>query len=400
MVPVTASVALVRSPLAAAYDFGTGHPMRAARAELAIELAEALGVLQRPTWRQVEAEPADDEQLRLVHDEVYIDVVRSVDRAPAWVLANYGLGTEDTPVFEGIHEAASAVVGGTLAACQEVWSGRSVHAVSLVGGLHHAMRDAASGFCVYNDAAIGIAELLRAGCARVAYVDLDAHHGDGVEAAFASDPRVLTISLHQDGRTIFPGTGASSDIGHVGAEGYAVNVPLPLGTDDSGWIRAFSGLVPVLVREFAPDVIVTQCGCDAHRNDPLTDLRVSVEGFATAYRLMHELAHEVCDGRWVVVGGGGYDLVSAVPRTWACLLAEISGEPLPADVMLPESWRDVAARIGGRAAPSRVGDLDRSPVWQPWDAGDGDPDDLLDRSVAATRHAVLPLHGLDPFYDR
>jgi acetoin utilization protein AcuC len=327
-------------------------------------------------------------------------VVRAVDRAPAWVLANFGLGTEDTPVFEGIHEAASAVVGGTLAACREVWSGRTRHAVNLVGGLHHAMRDAASGFCVYNDAAAGIAELLRAGCARVAYVDLDAHHGDGVEAAFASDPRVLTISLHQDGRTIFPGTGASSDVGNVGAEGYAVNVPLPLGTDDSGWLRAFSGVVPVLLREFAPEVIVTQCGCDAHRNDPLTDLRVSVEGFAISYRLMHELAHEVCDGRWVVLGGGGYDLVSAVPRAWASLLAEVSGESLRAELVLPEAWRDLAARVGGRAAPSVVGDLDHAPTWQPWDAGEGDPDDLLDRSVAATRRAVLPLHGLDPFYDR
>jgi acetoin utilization protein AcuC len=374
--------------------------MRAARAELAIELADALGVLRRPGWTEVQADPADGDQLRLVHDEVYIGVVSSVERLPAWVLTNFGLGTEDTPVFEGIHEAASAVVGGTLAACREVWSGRSRHAVSLVGGLHHAMRDAASGFCVYNDAAIGIAELLQAGCARVAYVDLDAHHGDGVEAAFASDPRVLTISLHQDGRTIFPGTGASSDIGNVGAEGYAVNVPLPLGTDDSGWLRAFSGVVPVLLREFAPEVVVTQCGCDGHRNDPLTDLRVSVEGFAIAYRLMHDLVHEVCDGRWVVLGGGGYDLVSAVPRTWASLLAVISGESLPADLGLPATWRDLAARVGGRPAPSRVGDLDQPPAWQRWDAGEGDPDDPLDRSVAATRRAVLPLHGLDPFYDR
>ena len=397
---MTGTVSLVTSSAAGAYDLGSDHPMRAVRAELSIALADSLGVLSRPGWTKAEAPPAQPSELALVHDDLYIGLVRAADRLPAGILASVGLGTEDTPVFAGIHEAASGVVGATLAACRAVRSGESIHAVNLVGGLHHAMPGTASGFCVYNDAAVGIADLLRSGCSRVAYVDLDAHHGDGVEAVFRSDPRVLTISLHQDGRTIFPGTGASSDVGAVGAEGSAVNVPLPMGTGDAGWLRGLSAVVPVLLREFAPDVLVTQCGCDAHRRDPLTDLRVTVEGFTVAYTLIHELAHELCGGRWVVLGGGGYDLGSAVPRTWTQLLAVSSGGALPPGTALPERWRTQASDASGQESPTCLGDANDPVVWERWDAGDGDPDDPVDRAVAATRRAVLPLHGLDPFYDR
>jgi acetoin utilization protein AcuC len=397
---MTAAITLVTSLAARDYELGSDHPMRAVRAELSIKLADSLGVLTRPVWHTLEAEPAQPPDLALVHSDRYVGMVRASERLPAGILANVGLGTEDTPVFAGIHDAASGVVGATLAACRSVWSGDSVHAVNLVGGLHHAMPESASGFCVYNDVAVGIADLLRAGCSRIAYVDLDAHHGDGVEAVFRSDSRVLTISLHQDGRTIFPGTGSSSDIGSVGAEGSAVNLPLSMGTGDAGWLRGLSALVPVLLREFAPEIIVTQCGCDAHVRDPLTDLRVTVEGFTAAYTLMHRLAHELCGGRWVVLGGGGYDLGSAVPRSWTQLLAVSSGEALPAGTALPDGWRAEATLRSGQEAPLRLGDSTAPLVWQPWDAGDGDPDDPLDRAVAATRRAVLPLHGLDPFYDR
>ncbi|HTR71076.1 MAG TPA: acetoin utilization protein AcuC [Mycobacteriales bacterium] len=396
---MSGTVALVRSPLAASYDFGSGHPMRAARAELAIELAIALKVMDRPAWRELVAEPASLTELSLVHDEAFIGLVRSADRAPVQILNAFGLATADTPVFPGMHEAASAVVGGSLLAARAVWAGQIAHAVSLVGGLHHAMRSCASGFCVYNDAAVAIADLLRAGCARIAYIDLDAHHGDGVEAAFAADPRVLTISIHQDGRTIFPGTGAAGDVGAPGAEGSAANIALPVGTPDGPWLRSFDAVVPVLLRSFRPEVVISQCGCDAHRDDPLTDLRVTVEGFAVAYRRIHELAHELSAGRWVALGGGGYDLGSAVPRSWAMLLAELSGASLGGECPLPEPWRVVSERLSGNPAPTHLGDGE-PPAWEPWDAGEGDPDDLVDRAIAATRRAVLPLHGLDPFVDR
>jgi acetoin utilization protein AcuC len=335
--------------------------------------------------------------LRLVHREHYIAMVAAADDLAPRMLAHVGLGTEDTPVVPGLHEAAAAIAGATLTACQAVWSGRTLHAVNLSGGLHHAMPGHASGFCVYNDAAIGIADLLRAGCARVAYIDLDAHHGDGVEAVFAADPRVLTISVHQDGRTLFPGTGAAGDIGAVGAEGSAVNVALPPETGDAGWLRALHAVVPDVLREFRPEIIVMQSGCDGHARDPLTDLNLSVEGFTRAYQLIHGLAHDLCEGRWIVLGGGGYDLGSAVPRAWTQLLAVCSGDALPAATPLPEKWRATAQHVTGRGAPDRLGDGAARIDVRRWDAGEGDPDDVLDRAVAATRRAVLPLLGLDPF---
>lgn len=389
------SALLVSSPAAAAYDFGDGHPMRAIRGELTTRLAAGLGIMDRSAWTRRAAAPARDDELLLVHNDAYIAVVRAAERVVPGILAHFGLGTEDTPVVPGLHEAAAGVAGATLAACTAVWSGEFDHAVNLSGGLHHAMPAHASGFCVYNDAAVGIADLLRAGCARVAYVDLDAHHGDGVEAIFAADPRVLTISLHQDGRTLFPGTGAATDVGAPGAEGRAVNIALPPRTRDGGWLRALTAVVPV-VRSFAPEVIVTQCGCDAHRRDPLSELELTVEGFTVAYELLHQLAHELCSGRWVVLGGGGYDLGSAVPRAWSQLLAVCSGEALAPDRELPEFWREHSAAITGRAAPDRLGDIGTPVTWVPWEAGHGDAHDPLDRAVDETRKAVFPLHGLDP----
>jgi acetoin utilization protein AcuC len=389
------SVLLVGSPEATAYDLGDGHPMRAIRGELTTRLATGLGVLDRPSWSRRDAAPARDDELLLVHNDAYLAVVRAAERIAPGILSHFGLGTEDTPVIPGLHEAAAGVAGATLAACTAVWSGEFTHAVNLAGGLHHAMPAHASGFCVYNDAAVGIADLLRAGCARVAYVDLDAHHGDGVEAIFAADPRVLTISLHQDGRTLFPGSGAATDVGAPGAEGRAVNIALPPGTTDGGWLRALTAVVPVL-RSFGPEVMVTQCGCDAHRRDPLSDLALTVEGFTVAYQLLHQLAHELCDGRWVVIGGGGYDLGSAVPRAWTQLLAVCSGDALAADTELPARWREDSTTITGAPAPDVLGDIDSAVTWSPWEAGHGDAHDPLDRAVTETRKAVFPLYGMDP----
>ena len=249
------------------YDFGPGHPLAPVRVELTMALARELGVLTAGRGEPAVPEPASQQQLELVHDPAYLDAVRLGAANPA-----FGLGTPDNPVFPGMHDASALVAGATLAAAAAVWTGQADHGANVAGGLHHAMRRAASGFCVYNDPAIAISWLLAQGAQRIAYVDIDVHHGDGVQAAFYDDPRVLTISLHEHPMTLFPGTGLPRETGGPHAEGMAVNVALPAGTGDSGWLRAFDAVVPPLLRGFRPEILVSQHGCDSHRLDPLAHL--------------------------------------------------------------------------------------------------------------------------------
>src|SRR5215475_1922047 len=332
------------------YDFGPGHPLAPVRVALTMELAGELGVLSAPSVTMVTPSPATDAELETVHDDDYVAAVRQAGRLLAADL-QYGLGTTDNPVFEGMHEASAMVAGATLTAARAIWPGPAVHAVSIAGGLHHAMRRAASGFCVYNDLVIAIKWLLSAGATRVAYVDTDVHHGDGVQAAFYDDPRVLTISLHEHPATLFPGTGLPGETGTGAGDGYAVNVALPAGTSDAGWLRAFDAVVPPLLRAFKPEVLVTQHGCDSHRLDPLADLELTVDAQRQAALWLHELAHELCDGRWLLTGGGGYALVQVVPRTWTHLLAIAAGAPLDPATVIPESWRAEATDLTGEKAP-------------------------------------------------
>jgi acetoin utilization protein AcuC len=252
----------------------------------------------------------------------------------------------------------------------------------------------ASGFCVYNDAAVAISWLLAEGAERVAYVDVDVHHGDGVEKVFYDDPRVLTISLHETGQMLFPGSGFPADSGGRGAEGSAVNVALPPGTADAGWLRAFHAVVPPLLREFRPEILVSQSGCDSHVEDPLAHLMLTVDGQRASYLALHDLAHEVCDGKWVVTGGGGYAIVEVVPRSWAHLLAIVGGAPIDPTTATPEGWREHVLTSLGRHAPQRMTD-GRVPTYRDWSTG-YDPGAWLDRAVHATREAVFPWHGLDP----
>jgi acetoin utilization protein AcuC len=303
----------------------------------------------------------------------------------------------DNPVFPHMYEASALIAGGSVLAAEQVWSGASQHAVNIAGGLHHAMRARASGFCVFNDPAIAIARLLELGAERVAYVDVDVHHGDGVQAVFYGDPRVLTVSLHQNPLTLFPGTGFPDETGRGEAVGTSVNVALPAGTDDQGWHRAFDAVVPALLRAFRPQVLVTQSGCDTHHEDPLAELALTVDGQRGSYMMLHDLAHELCDGRWVAVGGGGYGLVRCVPRAWTHLLAEAAGERIAPGTAIPQAWRDEVRGRGLRTTPPRVmTELDPPPqgiAWLRWQPGEDGP---LDRAITATRRAVFPLHGLDP----
>src|SRR4051794_30536732 len=285
------------------YTMGGEHPLHPVRLDLTMRLADSLGVLAGDRTEVVRPAPADVDLLTLVHDPAYLEAVK---RAPADPAVGHGLGTADNPIFEGMYDAAALITGGSVLAARQVHEGRAQHAVNISGGLHHAMRSSASGFCIFNDAAIAIAWLLRQGYERIAYVDLDVHHGDGVQAAFYDDPRVLTVSVHQTPLTLFPGTGFPEETGDPDkALGSAVNLALPNGTDDSAWLRAFSAVVPSVVRAFQPQILVTQCGCDAHHEDPLADLALTVDGQRASYRLMHDLAHEVCEGRWLALGGGG-----------------------------------------------------------------------------------------------
>ena len=375
------------------YDFGASHPMRPLRLELTMSLASQLGIMTAPGVEVRAPRAAGDDLLELVHDPLY---VASVRRAPDDLMGRlslrWGLGTADNPVFPRMHEASALVTGASVDAARAVWEGTHQHAVNISGGLHHAMRDRASGFCVYDDPAVAIAWLLAQGAQRVAYVDIDVHHGDGVQAAFYGDPRVLTVSLHESGRTLFPGTGWPDESGIGDAVGTSVNVALPAGTGDASWLRAFDAVVPPVLRAFRPQVLVSQHGCDTHSLDPLANLMMTIDGQRVAYAALHQMAHELCGGRWVALGGGGYEPVQVVPRAWTHLLAEAAG--VRVDGATPNSWRAEATERGREAAPTFLTD-GAAALWTPWEGGPGH-DDAVDRAVLATREAVFPHLGLDP----
>ncbi|CAL9495164.1 Acetoin utilization protein AcuC [Streptomyces sp. enrichment culture] len=374
------------------YDFGPDHPMDPVRLALTRGLVGAFGLDRE--LDVVAAKAAGESTLRLVHREDYIAAVKAASADPGAADPAYGLGTVDDPAFAGMHEVSALIAGQSVGAAEAVWRGDALHAVNFAGGLHHAMPGAASGFCVYNDAALAIARLLELGAERVVYVDVDVHHGDGVQAAFWEDPRVLTVSLHEHPRMLFPGSGWPEETGADGAaEGSAVNVALPAGTGDAGWLRAFHAVVPELVSSFRPQVLVTQHGADTHFEDPLAHLAVSVDAQRAVQVACHELAHEYAGGRWVALGGGGYAVVDVVPRSWTHLVGIAAGREVAPEAVIPESWRaEVYARTR-QLGPMRMTD-GRWPVsWAGWEAG-YDPADRVDQAVVAARRAVFPLRGL------
>ena len=312
------------------YGFGGDHPFNPLRVRLALELCAASGLLE--DYPFVVPDPASVEDLTTVHTLTY---VRMVQRAGQGVgdlsdLLPYGLDSPDNPIFPNMHEACARVVGGVLAACRLVVAGEADHAMCISGGLHHALRSAASGFCVYNDAGVAISRLKAEHPGiRIAYVDTDAHHGDGVQWMFYSDPEVLTVSMHESGHYLFPGTGGTEESGRNGGVGYSVNVPLEPFTDDESWISSFEAVVPEVLRAFGPDLILSQNGCDGHALDPLTHLCATIRLYEHVPQRIHDLAHELCNGRWVATGGGGYDIWRVVPRAWTTLWAAVSHQQLP-----------------------------------------------------------------------
>ena len=376
---------LVRCPGARIYDHGPEHPLRPQRVLFTWDLIGACGLLESPEVSTIDCRPALDDELRLVHADDFIDATRRAghgEEGPWW---RYGYGAGDNPIFPQMHEAGALVAGASLAGAEAVHEGRVVHAFSAAGGLHHSMPARASGFCVYDDPAIAIAWFLRQGVHPIAYVDVDVHHGDGVQAIFYEDPRVLTISLHESGEYLFPGTGFVAERGADGGEGTAVNVPLHPGTTDEAWLAAFRAVVPPLVRAFAPKVLVTQLGCDTHASDPLAHLRLTTGAYRETAAELHALAHEVTGGRWLATGGGGYQWATVVPRAWTLAFAEMCAVDLPD--ALPESWIERVELELGREGPATFSDA-------------AVPGDRLDPETEATiddvRRACFPFFGLEP----
>jgi acetoin utilization protein AcuC len=371
------------------YDLGGDHPLHPIRLELTIRLAAALGVLDGVDL--LVPPEATDAEIERIHDAGYVNAVK--DAPMSGFDVGHGLGTPDNPIFDRMHEASARVVGSSLLAARQIAAGTTNRAVSIAGGLHHAMRDRAAGFCVYNDVAVAIDWLLDNGFDRVAYVDVDVHHGDGVQDAFYDDPRVLTISLHQHPRTLFPGTGYPDETGGPDAEGSSVNVALPPYTNDSAWLRAFDAVVPSLLGAFRPQILVSQCGVDTHDEDPLAMLSLSVNGHRTIYRTLRELAERHTGGKWLAAGGGGYQLLRVVPRSWTHLLATVLDRDVAPDARLPAEWTGTVLKLAPSAELPETMSDGKDTAFTPWQPGRGD---AVDRAVTETRHAVFPLHGLDP----
>jgi acetoin utilization protein AcuC len=310
---------------------GRQHPLKPERLRRTHELLAEYGALELVNVQVVAPRLASAEELTLFHTVEYVDVVRALSQGQGDIPAyRFGFGPGDNPVFQGMYESEGRKVGSALQAAELLVDGACDVAFSYGGGLHHGGPSLASGFCVFNDAAVAIHWLLRQG-RRVAYIDIDVHHGDGVQAAFYDSDRVLTISLHQDGHTLFPGTGFVGESGAGSGLGYSANVPLPPYTDDDTYLWAFRQVVPPLVERFSPDVVVTQLGVDTHYRDPLASLALTTDGLEQLFDELDALAP-----RWLAVGGGGYD-IGVVPRAWTLAFGLMAGLSWPEE--LPPNYR-------------------------------------------------------------
>lgn len=337
------------------YKFNDEHPFNQLRLKITLDLLQRSNAIEES--QIIAPRMAKEEELCLIHDPNYVHAVQLASEGllSDEQAANYGLGTEDTPIFPGMHEASALLVGGTLTAVDYVMSGKAEHALHIGGGLHHGFRGRASGFCIYNDSSVAIKYIQNKYKARVLYVDTDAHHGDGVQWSFYDDDKVCTLSIHETGRYLFPGTGAINERGQGKGYGYSFNVPVDAFTEDESWLYAYTESFKEIIEFFKPDVLLTQNGADSHYYDPLTHLSATMKIYEQIPKLAHELAHQYCNGRWIAVGGGGYDIWRVVPRAWSRIwlemngLSNISGQ-LPLDwianweqqspVKLPLTWED------------------------------------------------------------
>jgi acetoin utilization protein AcuC len=352
---------------------GRTHPLKPERLQRTFDLLQSYGAFKSPEVHVVGPEPATEDELGLFHTPEYIRVVKTLSEGGRGVpLGRYGFGPGDNPVFLGMFETERLKVGGSLKGAKMLLEGECDVAFSYSGGLHHAGPDFASGFCVFNDAAVAIHWLMERGL-RVAYVDIDVHHGDGVQWAFYDTDQVLTISFHQDGRTLYPGTGFINEIGRGEGEGYSVNVPLPSGTGNEIYLWAFQEVVPILLERFEPELVVTQLGVDTHYKDPLAQLALTTQGQEALFKYLRELSP-----RWLALGGGGYAM-DVVPRAWTLAFGVMSGQAFSDE--LPNSYRQ---KHGGR----RLHDRDPAPIHV-------DLEDRIRTIVKQTVSAIKNLHDIE-----
>lgn len=345
---------VIFAPTYRTYTFGENHPFSPVRVDMTLDLIGALG----HSVESLRPEPATTEDLLTAHADAYVRCVEemsagtNVPGAPT-----YGLGTQDTPAFPGMDEAARWLVGGTLLGARLIAEGRAKRVLQLGGGLHHAGRSSASGFCIYNDLAVAINALTRRGL-RSAYIDIDVHHGNGVQEILYEDPGVMTISLHESGQYLFPGSGEVRELGAGAGRGLKLNVPLQPFTAGESYREVFEEVIPPALRYFRPDVLVVQAGADAHFDDPLADLMLTTDDYELLFRRILEWSELFASGRVLLTLGGGYSF-GAAPRIWALLYLLLHDLPVVSDV--PESWREKWQSALGETLPQSFHDPKPAP---------------------------------------
>ncbi|MFW9833382.1 MAG: acetoin utilization protein AcuC [Candidatus Thorarchaeota archaeon] len=366
------------------YEFKKDHPLKPDRLKLTYLLSKQLGLLEKVTV--MEPTTASREELELFHSQEYIDAVidSGTNNNPH---PEYGLGTADNPIFPLIHETGARYVGATLDAMRAIMKGSS-NAFCISGGLHHAHKNAASGFCIYNDIAIAINMLHQKKRYKVLYFDVDAHHGDGVQNAFYRSKEVLTISIHQTGKTLFPGTGYIYETGGAEGVGNSVNIPLLPGAGTPELIRCFEEVVVPLFESFKPDLLITQLGVDGHYMDPLANLAYTSHGYETILRKLRGMAADNCELGWLAVGGGGYHPVN-VARLWSLFLAVILDEDIPKNI--PDEFKEICNQMGYNDIPVTMRDEEEVvQMYLPREQISLD----LERAIRRVKELIFPYHGL------
>ena len=317
------------------YNLGAGHPFSPLRMKMTLELLEALG--ENPVY--IEPEPVSPSLLYKIHSRDYVEAAEkaSAGEVNEINLEKYGLGTADNPITEGMAEGARYICGGTLLGAQLIAENKTNVALQFGGGLHHAHYASAAGFCLYNDLALAIKDLTERGF-YVAYIDIDVHHGDGVQEIFYNDDKVMTISFHETGEYLFPGTGSIYELGNGAGKNLKLNVPLEPFTEGESFLEAVKKVVQTALSQFRPDVLVIQSGADAHYSDPLADLLLTTQDYEKLFKLLLELGNNFAKGKMLFTLGGGYSFEAAT-RIWTVLYYVLSKKEIPHDLRLPETWR-------------------------------------------------------------
>jgi acetoin utilization protein AcuC len=382
---LTDKVAIFYDPKFLQYNLGPNHPLRQERIMLHYELCRTLGLLKSPTVIEPQFNPATEDQVQLVHSQSYIDQVRELSRRDGYSVLDMG----DTSAFPGAFDVTSLAVGATLACVDTVMKGTARIGWNPAGGLHHARPDQAAGFCIFNDVAIACRFLQHHhGLERILYLDIDVHHGDGVQEIFYDDPGVLTLSIHETGRTLYPGTGFPEELGEGKGKGYSVNVPLPPYTTDELYLQAFQSIVPPIIKAYQPEAIVMQSGVDTHFQDQLGHLRVTTATFTKLASLMVELANRYTNGRLITVGGGGYSFLS-VPRCWTLMFGEYVGVAVSDEI--PKEWQELFHKTTGLEAPRQVRDHKAPPLT---DSVHKQIQKVVTQSIERVKQLAFPLLGI------